>query len=81
MISGISCVGSADQITSRAPGGTQSVAHRSYPGWPDTFARVQKMIPLLTGSARNGGDPADSFGVVVPSMPGLGFSDCPAHAA
>src|SRR5262249_51322905 len=40
-------------------------------GWPDSFARFLKIIPLLT----NAGE--DSFDVVVPSLPGYGFSDRP----
>jgi microsomal epoxide hydrolase len=44
-------------------------------GWPDSFFRFIKIIPLLTDPAAYGGDPADSFDVVVPSMPGFGFSD------
>jgi pimeloyl-ACP methyl ester carboxylesterase len=46
-------------------------------GWPDSFIRMQKIIPLLTDPARHGGDPADAFEVIVPSMPGYGFSDRP----
>ncbi|MDV2480726.1 epoxide hydrolase [Methanoculleus sp. Wushi-C6] len=46
-------------------------------GWPDSFYRYLKLIPLLTDPARFGGDPADAFDVVVPSMPGYGFSDRP----
>jgi microsomal epoxide hydrolase len=46
-------------------------------GWPDSFYRMYKIIPLLTDPARHGGDPADSFDVIVPSMPGYGFSDRP----
>ena len=46
-------------------------------GWPDSFYRFHKLIPLLTDPARYGGDPADSFDVVVPSLPGYGFSDRP----
>lgn len=46
-------------------------------GWPDSFYRMVKLIPLLTDPARYGGDPADSFDVVVASMPGYGFSDRP----
>ncbi len=46
-------------------------------GWPDSFYRYLKLIPMLTDPARFGGDPADSFDVVVPSMPGYGFSDRP----
>ena len=36
-----------------------------------------KVIPLLADPAAHGGDPADSFDVVVPSLPGYGFSDRP----
>ena len=46
-------------------------------GWPDTFARFRKIIPFLTDLARYGGDPTDSFDVIVPSIPGFGFSDRP----
>jgi pimeloyl-ACP methyl ester carboxylesterase len=38
-----------------------------------------KIIPVLTDPASYGGDPSDSFDVVVPSMPGYGFSDRPAR--
>ena len=44
-------------------------------GWPGTFFEMYKMIPLLTDPASHGGDPADSFDVVAPSLPGFGFSD------
>ncbi len=44
-------------------------------GWPSTFFEISKIIPLLTDPASHGGDPADAFDVVVPSMPGYGFSD------
>ncbi|QLY77991.1 epoxide hydrolase family protein [Clostridium intestinale] len=43
-------------------------------GWPDSFIRYQKIIPLLTDPASYGRDPKDSFDVVVPSIPGFGFS-------
>ena len=46
-------------------------------GWPSTFWEMHKIIPMLTDPASHGGDPADSFDVVVPSMPGYGFSDHP----
>jgi pimeloyl-ACP methyl ester carboxylesterase len=35
--------------------------------------------PLLTDPERYGGNPSDSFDVVVPSMPGYGFSERPAE--
>ncbi len=44
-------------------------------GWPGSFAEMAKIIPLLAHPARYGGDPRDAFDVVVPSMPGFGFSD------
>jgi pimeloyl-ACP methyl ester carboxylesterase len=37
------------------------------------------IIPLLTDPARYGGDAADSFDVIVPSLPGYGFSDRPSE--
>ena len=46
-------------------------------GWPDSFYRYHAIIPLLTDPAAHGGDPADAFDVIVPSMPGYGFSDRP----
>ncbi len=48
-------------------------------GWPTTFDLFHKVIPLLTDPARFGGDPADAFDVVVPSLTGFGFSDRPTH--
>ncbi len=44
-------------------------------GWPDSFWRYTKVIPLLTDPGAHGADPADAFDVVVPDMPGYGFSD------
>ena len=46
-------------------------------GWPGSFLEMLKIIPLLTDPASYGGDPAHSFDVVVPSLPGFGFSDRP----
>jgi microsomal epoxide hydrolase len=46
-------------------------------GYPDSFLRFRKLIPLLTDPAEHGGDAADAFDVVVPSLPGYGFSDKP----
>ena len=44
-------------------------------GWPDSFVRFEKLIPLLADPAAHGGDARDAFDVVVPSLPGYGFSD------
>ncbi len=46
-------------------------------GSPDSFYRFYKVIPLLTDPASYGGNPEDSFDVIVPSLPGFGFSDRP----
>ncbi|WP_439674117.1 epoxide hydrolase family protein [Embleya sp. MST-111070] len=46
-------------------------------GWPDSFWRYTKVISLLTDPGAHGGDPADAFDVVVPDMPGYGYSDRP----
>jgi pimeloyl-ACP methyl ester carboxylesterase len=43
-------------------------------GWPGSVWEFHKLIPLLTDPARFGGDPADAFTVVAPSLPGYGFS-------
>lgn len=47
-------------------------------GWPDSFWRYSKVVPLLADPGAHGGDPADAFDVVVPDMPGYGYSDHPA---
>ena len=46
-------------------------------GWPGSFLEMMRIIPLLTDPASHGADHADSFDVVVPSLPGYGFSDRP----
>lgn len=38
-------------------------------GWPDSFIRYQKVIPILTDPARFGRNTNDSFDVVIPSLP------------
>jgi pimeloyl-ACP methyl ester carboxylesterase len=43
-------------------------------GWPWTFWDLHKVIRPLADPAAFGGDPADAFDVVVPSLPGFGFS-------
>ena len=48
-------------------------------GFPDSFLRFSKLVPLLTDPAAHGADPEDAFDVVVPSLPGYGFSDKPRH--
>ena len=48
-------------------------------GWPGSFLEMLELIPRLTDPAAFGADPADAFDVVVPSMPGYGFSDRPSQ--
>ncbi|MCU0560350.1 MAG: alpha/beta fold hydrolase [Desulfobacterales bacterium] len=43
-------------------------------GWPGSVWEFHKLLPLLTDPARSGGDPADAFSVVAPSLPGYVFS-------
>lgn len=43
-------------------------------GWPGSVFEFHKVIPMLTDPARFGGDPADAFTVIAPSLPGYGFS-------
>ncbi|SNQ49202.1 putative epoxide hydrolase [Frankia canadensis] len=43
-------------------------------GWPGSVAEFWEVVGPLTDPARHGGDPADAFHVVVPSLPGYGFS-------
>jgi pimeloyl-ACP methyl ester carboxylesterase len=47
-------------------------------GYPDSFYRFLKLIPLLTDPLSHGGRAEDAFDVVVPDLPGYGFSDKPA---
>jgi pimeloyl-ACP methyl ester carboxylesterase len=46
-------------------------------GWPDSFFRFVKLIPLLTDPVSHGGRAEDAFTVVVPDIPGFGFSQKP----
>jgi len=48
-------------------------------GWPSSFYEVLEIMPLLTDPGSHGGDPNDAFDVIVPSLPGFGFSDRPRH--
>ncbi|SDL22035.1 epoxide hydrolase family protein [Nonomuraea jiangxiensis] len=43
-------------------------------GWPGSIAEFMKIIGPLTDPGAHGGDPADAFHVVAPSLPGFGFS-------
>jgi pimeloyl-ACP methyl ester carboxylesterase len=43
-------------------------------GWPGSVFEFLDLIPRLTDPASFGGDPADAFTVVAPSLPGYGMS-------
>ncbi|SDX60978.1 Pimeloyl-ACP methyl ester carboxylesterase [Amycolatopsis xylanica] len=43
-------------------------------GWPSSPVEFLRLIEPLTDPAKYGGDPADAFHVVIPSLPGYGFS-------
>jgi microsomal epoxide hydrolase len=43
-------------------------------GWPGSVFEFLDILPRLTDPARFGGDPADAFTVVAPSLPGYGLS-------
>ena len=46
-------------------------------GWPGSVFEFLDIIPRLTDPARFGGDPADAFTVIAPSLPGYGLSFAP----
>ncbi|MDJ1132233.1 epoxide hydrolase family protein [Streptomyces iconiensis] len=48
-------------------------------GWPNSFVEFARLIGPLTDPRAHGGDPAQAFHVVVPSLPGFGFSAPPAE--
>jgi pimeloyl-ACP methyl ester carboxylesterase len=43
-------------------------------GWPGSVAEFLDLIGPLTDPRAHGGDPADAFHVIAPSIPGFGFS-------
>ena len=46
-------------------------------GWPSSFYEYLDVLPLLTDPAAHGGTAQDAFTVVIPTMPGFGFSAPP----
>ncbi|HEY6746316.1 MAG TPA: epoxide hydrolase [Mycobacteriales bacterium] len=47
-------------------------------GWPGSVVEMLDVLGPLTDPTKHGGEAADAFHVVVPSMPGYGFSARPA---
>lgn len=48
-------------------------------GWPSSFLELLPLVPLLTNPRAHGIE-APAFDLVIPSLPGYGFSGRPAHA-
>lgn len=46
-------------------------------GWPGSIIEFMKVVGPLTDPAAHGGDPVDAFHLILPSLPGYGFSDKP----
>ena len=46
-------------------------------GWPGSYFEMYKIIGPLSDPESYGGDPFDAFDIVVPSLPGYGFSEKP----
>jgi pimeloyl-ACP methyl ester carboxylesterase len=64
-------------VHERAPGGRGIPLILTH-GWPSTFVELLPLVPLLTDPAGHGiAGPA--FDVVIPSLPGYGFSERPAR--
>lgn len=43
-------------------------------GWPGSYVEFLDVVGPLTDPAAHGGDPADAFHLVIPTLPGFGFS-------
>ena len=43
-------------------------------GWPSSFVEFARVADALADPRAHGGDPADAFHVLIPSLPGFGFS-------
>ncbi len=44
-------------------------------GWPSSFCEYRRLAPMLADPAAFGGSADDAFDVVIPALPGFGFSD------
>lgn len=53
------------------------VADDPHSGWPGSIVEFYKVIEPLLNPSAFGGDAKDAFHVVIPSLPGFGFSDEP----
>lgn len=62
-------------VTSPEPGAFPLILTH---GWPGSVTEFTDIIGPLTDPVAHGGDAGDAFHLVVPSLPGFGFSDKPA---
>jgi len=58
-------------VRSAAPGAMPLIMTH---GWPGSVVEFMEIIGPLTDPGAHGGDPGDAFHMVVPSIPGFGFS-------
>jgi pimeloyl-ACP methyl ester carboxylesterase len=58
-------------VTSAEPGAVPLLVTH---GWPGSFLEFLHLIGPMTDPARYGGDPGDAVHLVIPSLPGFGFS-------
>ena len=58
-------------VRSREPGAIPLIITH---GWPGSFVEFLKVIGPLTDPSAHGGERADAFHLVIPSIPGFGFS-------
>lgn len=61
-------------VRSRVPGARPLLLTH---GWPGSVLEFRHAVGPLTDPEAHGGDPADAFDVVIPSLPGFGFSGHP----
>ena len=59
---------------------TERVAADRHPGWPGSVIGQLKIVGPLTNPTADGASATDAFDVVIPSMPGYGFSGKPTTA-
>jgi epoxide hydrolase len=62
------------QVRSRDPNALPIILTH---GWPSTILLFRDIIAPLTDPTAHGGTAADAFDIVIPSLPGFGFSDKP----
>jgi pimeloyl-ACP methyl ester carboxylesterase len=65
-------------VHERARGGGRGIPLLLQHGWPSSFVEYLPLVPLLTDPAAHGID-GPAFDLVMPSLPGYGFSERPAR--